>query len=257
MPDRERSTPKGGWLIFRLTLIAVILLALAALSMAAAGPAYRLELLALGDAFSMLRYGAYIAMGAAALGVVALVTAAMRRRLRPALVSGLVIIAAIALLAVPWLQLQRAQQVPPIHDITTDTEEPPAFDALVEAREAAPNAVEYPGEDTARQQREAYPEIQPLELDVSLSTAREAAQAEVLESGWDLVAVTDNTIEATATTTWFGFKDDVVISLTETEEGVRVDMRSASRLGRSDTGTNAARIEAYLQALEQRLASTE
>ncbi|WP_372614804.1 DUF1499 domain-containing protein [Halomonas sp.] len=236
-----------------MTLIGMILLLLAALSIAAAGPAYRLGLLPLGDAFSMLRYGAFIGLAAAAIGLVAMIMAAIAGRLGRLLSSGLLVVASLVIVAVPWLQVQKAQGVPPIHDITTDTRDPPAFQALVPAREAAPNAVDYPGEATARQQEEAYPEIQPRLLDAPLERVREAAQAEILESGWELVAVTDTILEATATTLWFGFKDDVVVRLTDTQEGVRVDMRSASRLGTSDVGTNAARIQAYLAALARRL----
>jgi uncharacterized protein (DUF1499 family) len=235
------------------TLIGMILLFLAALSTAAGGPAYRLGLLSLGEAFSMVRYGAFIGLAAAAIGLVAVIMAVIAGRLGRVLLSALVVIASLSIVAVPWLQMQKAQEVPAIHDITTDTLNPPAFQALATAREAAPNAVGYPGEATARQQEEAYPEIQPLLLDASLERVHEAAQAEILEAGWELVAVNETTLEATATTPWFGFKDDVVIRLTDTPEGVRVDMRSASRLGRGDMGTNAARIQATLAALERRL----
>lgn len=246
-------TRRGGRLPGAAALLALVLLVLAALLAVGAGPAYRLELLTLGNAFSTLRYGAYTAIGAAVTGLIALIVATLYRRPKPALVGGLVIVISAALVAVPWLHLQRAQQVPPIHDITTDIRNPPAFEALAVAREAAPNAVEYPGEATARQQREAYPDIQPLQLNASLSTVLDAAQAEARDAGWEVVAVSDDTIEATATTTWFGFKDDVVIRLSETQDGVRVDIRSASRVGRGDTGTNAARIRDYLEALARRL----
>ncbi|MGM0982699.1 MAG: DUF1499 domain-containing protein [Pseudomonadota bacterium] len=253
--DRITSGYRGRGLAFKLALAGGILALLAALSMAGAGPAYRTGVLSLSDAFSMLRYGAYIALAAAGLGLVGLLIAAFTRRTLAALLGGLVILAGLMLLAVPWMQLQQAHSVPPIHDITTDMQDPPAFEALVEAREAAPNAVEYPGEATARQQRDAYPAIQPLVLDVPFPEVQAAVEAEARDAGWEIAAVGDNRLEATATTTWFGFKDDVVIRLTETSDGVRVDMRSASRLGRSDVGTNAARIQAFLEALEQRLTS--
>lgn len=253
MRDHMASGHRGAGLAFKVTLAGGILAILAALSMAGAGPAYRAGLLALGDAFSMLRYGAFIALGAAGLGVVGLVMAAFTRRALPALLGGLVVLAGLVLVAVPWMQLQQAQAVPPIHDITTDMQDPPAFEALVAAREAAPNAVDYPGEATARQQREAYPDIQPLVLAAPLPEVLAAAEAAARDAGWEIAAVGDARLEATATTTWFGFKDDVVIRLTETPEGVRVDMRSASRLGASDVGTNAARIRAFLADLEHRL----
>lgn len=253
--DRMTSGHRGAGLAFKTALAGGILALLAALSLMGAGPAYRAGLLSLGDAFSMLRYGAFIALGAAGLGLVGLVIAAFTRRGLPALLGGLVILAGLVLVAVPWMQLQQARTVPPIHDITTDMQDPPAFDALATDREAAPNAVDYPGETTARQQREAYPDIQPLVLDAPLPEVLAAAEAEVRDAGWEIAAVGDARLEATATTTWFGFKDDVVIRLTETSDGVRVDMRSASRLGSSDVGTNAARIRTFLEDLAQRLAS--
>lgn len=143
--------------------------------------------------------------------------------------------------------------MPAIHDITTDTQTPPAFEALAEARQIAPNGVDYPGESTAQQQRAAYPNVRPLVIDETPQTVLAAAQAEAEEAGWRIARITGNRIEATATTRWFGFEDDVVIRLTEVDNGVQVDMRSASRLGASDVGTNAVRIEAFLSALEARL----
>ncbi|MDY7114877.1 DUF1499 domain-containing protein [Halomonas sp. SSL-5] len=248
-----RSGHRGAGLAFKVALVGGILALLAALSMAGAGPAYRTGLLTLGDAFSLLRYGAFVALGAAGLGLVGLIIAAFTRRARPALLGGLVILAGLGLVAMPWMQLQQARAVPPIHDITTDMQDPPAFEALVAPREAAPNAVDYPGEATARQQREAYPDIQPLVLAEPLDVVMAAAAAEAREAGWEIAVAGDARLEATATTLWFGFKDDVVIRLTEMPDGIRVDMRSASRLGASDVGTNAARIRAFMEALAQRL----
>jgi len=246
-------TRKGQGVAFKVAIAGGILAGLAALSMAAAGPAYRLEMLSLGEAFGLLRYGAFVALGAAGLGAVSLLIAAFTRRGLPALLAALVILAGLALVAVPWQQLQQARAVPPIHDITTDLEDPPAFEALIEARQAAPNAVAYPGEATAKQQREGYPALGPLTLEAPLSEVRAAMEAVAREAGWEIAAVRGDGLEATDTTLWFGFKDDVVIRLSETANGVRVDMRSASRLGTSDVGTNAARIRSTLEALEVRV----
>ena len=245
--------PRGGRWPAMLAWLSVGLLASGALLLAAAGPAYRLGLLSLGDAFGLLRYGAYAAAGAAGVGLIALIAAALCRQLHPALAGGLVIVAVAGMMTVPWVHWQRAQQAPPIHDITTDTDDPPAFEALVAAREAAPNAVDYPGEQTARQQREAYPDIGPLYLNVPPDIALSAAEAAALDQGWELADVSVGRIEAIATTTWFGFKDDVIIRLRETDDGIRVDVRSASRMGRGDMGANAARVRAYLASLERRV----
>jgi uncharacterized protein (DUF1499 family) len=66
----------------------------------------------------------------------------------------------------------------------------------------------------------------------------------IVESNPDL-----GRIEATDTTLWFGFKDDVVVRVTPKEQGSRIDVRSVSRVGRSDVGTNARRIERYLRRI--------
>jgi uncharacterized protein (DUF1499 family) len=250
---KSRRRPRGGRWLPRLAWFSLLVLLLAALLLAGAGPAYRLELLPLGSAFDMLRRGVYLSAGAATLGLLALIAATFCRRLQPALIGGAVVVATAAMLTVPWLHWQRAQTAPPIHDITTDTENPPAFETLAAAREAAPNAVEYPGESVARQQREAYPDIQPVILDVPLNLARDVAEAAALDMGWQLAHNSLTRIEATDTTTWFGFKDDIVIRLSEDDDGIRLDVRSASRMGRSDVGTNAARIRAYFEAVERRL----
>ncbi|MCE8021029.1 DUF1499 domain-containing protein [Halomonas sp. MCCC 1A11036] len=250
--NRQRRLRGGRWPA-RIAWLSVLLLLLAALLLAGAGPAYRLDLLPLGSAFGMLRRGIQITAGAAAVGLLALLVSTFCRRLQPALLGGLVVAAAAIMLAMPWLHWQRAQTAPPIHDITTDTENPPAFEALAAAREAAPNAVEYPGEAFARQQHEAYPDIEPLVLELPLGLARDVAEAAVLDLGWEIADNSLTRLEATDTTTWFGFKDDVSIRLTETGEGVRIDVRSASRLGRGDMGANAARIRDYFEAIERRL----
>lgn len=252
MTSSQRSRRGSRWPRL-LAWLGIWVVTVAALFVIGAGPAHRLELADLGTTFGLLRLGAYLALGGAVLGLITLVVASFCRRFRSALVGGLVLVAAAALVVVPWQLQQRAQQVPPIHDITTDTQDPPAFVTLASAREAAPNAVEYPGEATARQQHEAYPEIQPVILPLPLAEAREAAEATARDQGWEVVEVGATALEATATTPWFGFKDDVAIRLNEVEDGVRVDVRSASRVGRSDLGTNAARIRDYLAALRKRV----
>ncbi|SDK36834.1 DUF1499 domain-containing protein [Billgrantia gudaonensis] len=248
-----RPRPRGGRWPVAPAQLGFVLLVVAALMMGGAGPAYRLDLLPLGTAFDVLRLGAYVAVGAAALGLIAVLIATLCRRWKPAFAGLLVIAAVAAMLVGPWEMMHRAQRVPPIHDITTDTTNPPAFEALAEAREAAPNGVEYPGESFARRQRSAYPWVQPITLPLPLAEVRDAAEATAREMGWEIAAVEERHIEATATTRWFGFKDDVAIRLTPEDDGVRVDVRSASRLGQSDLGTNAGRIHDYLTALHARV----
>lgn len=249
MSIQSQSSPRGGnWPVIG-AWVAIFLLLLSALIMGLAGRAYRAEWVSLGTSFGMLRQGAQVAMGAGALGMITLVISGRFRRWRPATVGLLVALTVFVMVSVPMQMKHKAQSVPPIHDITTDLANPPAFVLLASAREQAPNEVDYPGLETARQQLAAYPDLKPVTLKIPLSKAMAAAEALVQSRGWELAGRTDRTLEATATTRWFGFRDDVVIRMTETEGGVRVDMRSASRVGKSDLGTNAARIQAFLEDL--------
>lgn len=144
------------------------------------------------------------------------------------------------------------QKYPPIHDITTDLEDPPEFEAIVELRADAPNPPEYIGEETPEIQREHYPDIQPLVLDVSLDSAFHRALDAAQQTSWQIVNVdsTRRIIEGTHKLAWYGFKDDVVIRVDTTDGGSKIDMRSKSRMGRGDIGVNAHRIRGYMELLE-------
>lgn len=139
--------------------------------------------------------------------------------------------------------------VPPIHDISTDLENPPAFTAAQAERKPGENDLEHGGESLARAQQRAYPDIEPL----MTTLPRDAAFAKSLETakelGWEILATdqAEGRIEAYDETTFFGFRDDVVIRITATESGSRVDLRSVSRVGQSDLGANAARIRRFRQ----------
>jgi uncharacterized protein (DUF1499 family) len=109
------------------------------------------------------------------------------------------------------------------------------------------NPVEYGGAEVAANQRAVHPEVQPIitELPQDQAFARALQVAE--DMGWDIVAQNASTgvIEAVDTTTFFRFKDDVVIRARPNGQGSRVDLRSRSRVGLSDLGKNAARIMEY------------
>jgi len=159
---------------------------------------------------------------------------------------------------IPFSQLQSAQSVPPIHDISTDLKNPPQFVDILPLRKNAPNPPEYAGQETAEQQREAYPKLETLVLELPLERVYEAAQKASENLGWDLVSANlegeQARIEATDTTLWFGFKDDVVVRLQTVEQGTRVDVRSKSRVGKGDVGKNAERINEFLTRLKRSLA---
>jgi len=140
---------------------------------------------------------------------------------------------------------------PPIHDISTDTASPPEFVAVVELRGPTDNPPEYSGDETARLQLEAYPDIETIVLLDPPSFVFETALEVAEDMGWEIVASNANEgrIEATATTPWVGFKDDVVIRIRADGPETRVDVRSKSRVGRGDMGVNAKRIRAFRDRL--------
>ncbi|MBJ39087.1 MAG: hypothetical protein CMD83_11585 [Gammaproteobacteria bacterium] len=143
--------------------------------------------------------------------------------------------------------------VPPIHDITTDTADPPTFGAVLPLRVDAPNDVEYGQPDLtaaemANLQRQAYPAVKTLRSDLPAEGALDRAEAVLREQGLEIVGRDAMRVEATATTFWFGFKDDVVVRVRGVDGGSLVDVRSVSRVGRSDLGANARRIEGFLAA---------
>jgi uncharacterized protein (DUF1499 family) len=148
--------------------------------------------------------------------------------------------------------------VPPIHDVTTDTEDPPPFVAILPLRADASNPPAYGGEKVAAQQHAAYPAIRPVSAPLPPEQTFEAAVATVQEQGWEIVAAVpaEGRIEATDTTFWWGFKDDVVIRIRPEGSGSRLDIRSKSRVGIGDFGVNAARVEAFLEDFEPRVAGS-
>ncbi len=244
---------RGGRWATNLTLAAAAVVLVSLALIAGAGPAYRVGILPLGTAFDALRLGVLVAAVGSGLALIALSGLVRHRRFGSLPIALGALVVGLGSSAIPYMHWQQAQHAPPIHDITTDTGDPPAFRALAEARERAPNAVDYPGEETARLQRAAYPDIEPLYLAATPDAVRAAAETTVLAHGWEPAAVERDRLEATAVTTWFGFRDDVVIRLREVDGGTRVDVRSASRLGRGDAGANAARIRAFLRELELEL----
>ena len=230
---------------------------LAGAALVLAGPGYRFGLLDLGTAFLLLRIAAYVGVAAMLLALIGLVLAWRRGTALGLALAALVVGA--AAVGLPWWLRQQASAVPPIHDITTDPTDPPEFVAIRPLRAAAPNPVDYAGEETALQQRQAYPELRPVALDLAPDAAYEAALDAAEAMDWELVAQDPGAgrIEATATTAWFGFKDDVVIRVRAADGGSRIDVRSKSRIGQSDLGTNAGRIRSFIGELKDRLASTD
>lgn len=213
--------------------------------------------------FDMLRfvnsYAAWVAVLSLGAGFI-LLAASRLPAARGAKKLGLLAICAALAAGLAWVVPQTyrpAEGTPPIHDITTDTANPPAFVDVLPLRGPGTNPTEYGTSDNMTPERQAelqanaYPDIQPVIINASEEEVFQRALAAVDRLGWELVAQVpgEGRIEATDTTFWFRFKDDVVIRIQATDNGTRVDARSTSRVGVSDVGKNAARLREFFETL--------
>jgi uncharacterized protein (DUF1499 family) len=161
----------------------------------------------------------------------------------------------LALLAYPSYLGYRATKLPAIFDITTDATNPPRFEVLTRLRPRGRS--DYSGQATAELQRKAYPDIAPLQLTVPPKLAYDAALAIVTKRKWLLVDSRApapgraGAIEAVARTPIMGFREDVAIRVGTQGAGARIDVRSASRFGMHDLGSNASRIRALLEEIDE------
>jgi uncharacterized protein (DUF1499 family) len=230
-----------------LVIIAVIFLGSIAWFLIAAPQGY----IGYRTAFESLRSLAWVGVAGTVVSATAFL---LHRRLR---ISPIAPVIATLAFAVPVGIMIANEATPPpgefINDITTDLENPPRFSAVIPLRPAGSNPIEYGGAAVAARQREAYPDIAPIfsELGPEAAFQRAFETAEAL--GWEIISgdLQSGIIEAIDTTRFFRFKDDIVIRITQDASGSRVDLRSRSRIGRSDLGKNAKRILAFAEAYSQ------
>jgi hypothetical protein len=219
--------------------ITLTLAVLAVLLLVISGPGTRVGLWPFRVGFGMFAGAMLVGLAAAGAAIVGLVLPLRRARSVALLLAALVLGAASA--AVPLDYVRRVQTLPYINDISTDTERPPQFSPPKTYESHFPEL-----------QRIGYPNLAPLEVPLPQKQAFARAAEIARGYGWEITALDESAgrIEAVATTRWFGFKDDVVIRITSAGAGSRVDMRSKSRLGRSDVGANASRIEDFLARMQ-------
>lgn len=162
-----------------------------------------------------------------------------------------------AVLAYPAYLAYQYRRLPPIHDITTDPIDPPRFEALARLRNGdGANTAVYAGLYSAEQQRHAYPDIEPVQLEIPVDRAYAIALRLVNKHKWLVIDERApqatrriGTIEAVARTPIMGFREDVAIRVAPDGEDSRVDIRSSSRYFESDLGSNAARITKFVDEL--------
>jgi uncharacterized protein (DUF1499 family) len=217
----------------------------------ASGPGTRLGLWPWQTGLSLVKWAAYTGM-AGAVGAVALIGLMVVPRWRARPWVPLVALAyALVAFVPPLLLLEQAKKAPPIHDITTDPFDPPVFNALLPVRKLSPNGADYGGMAIAKQQQQGYPDIKSLIVKAPPAETLQRAIDAARKCGWEVVSsdAPSGRIEATDTTTWFGFKDDIVVRVRPDPAGSRVDVRSVSRVGESDVGANAKRVREFLSRL--------
>lgn len=230
---------KWTWRIARATLVAALLVLLA-------GPLMAWGLLGWQAGLGMFVMAALLA----GIGGVFCLIALFRKRGS----IGVVIAAAagIAALAIPASIIVAGRAYPPINDISTDTANPPAFEAITaETRGPGTAPVTYDPAFAAIQAK-GYPALAGIVVADPPAAAFDKALAAAKAKGWEIVATdaASGRIEATDTVPWWGFKDDIVVRLTPEGTGTRVDVRSKSRVGKGDLGVNAQRIKDFLAALQ-------
>jgi hypothetical protein len=179
----------------------------------------------------------------------------------------------LALIAYPAYLGIKAYRLPAIYDITTDPIDPPRFDAIARLRPRDANPITYAGLYAAEQQHAAYSDIEPDLTDSTAQESYDAAMKVITKRKWRIVdarqpqggqpvanarapqpAIRDGVIEAIARTPIMGFRDDVVVRIRATSDGARIDVRSASRYGRHDFGTNASRVRNLISDIDDVLA---
>ena len=230
--------------------ILVSLVSLSAfLLVALPGPLYKYGVVDLGTAFTGFKFGVFAGIAALILLVLQIIFKRKTVTLGSTIMALLLSTIAIA---IPLSMLNKGKSVPPIHDISTDLVNPPEFVAIAPLRADAPNPVEYAGVEVATQQRAAYPELQTLNYTQSKSELVEASKQVIDHLGWQLVNIDadQGIVEATDRTMWFGFKDDVIVRITDKGSERLVDIRSKSRVGGSDLGKNAERIHDFTEELD-------
>jgi uncharacterized protein (DUF1499 family) len=248
--DETLTRRRPGGIGTRAAQLGFVLALLAVLAAACSGFGYQLGLWHFRTGFLILRWAFFGALAAAALSLLGLLAAKFSRgALLPGL-TGLVV--ALAFAYVPWQWKQTVDSLPYIHDITTDTDNPPEFVAAAALRKEGDHPITYDGPEIASLQKSAYPDLAPLVTQAPKDKVFEAAKATLIAMGLKLSDADPaaGRIEATQKTFWYGFTDDVVVRVEQTPEGTQVDVRSKSRVGRSDLGQNAKRIRLFLAKLK-------
>ncbi|GER06302.1 hypothetical protein GCM10007972_00410 [Iodidimonas muriae] len=241
---------------------ALLLAFFALLLMLVPGPLVKADALPFRTAFDVMRRAFYLAAGLGVVSFIALLIATSRANGRTVIrLSGALVLCLIVVSALYMMRRDAASHVP-IHDVTTDLIDPPRFTVITPRIENPLIVPDRGRKDLAAvppdvrwriYHKEAYGTLAPLFLDSSVEDTMARARQAARKMGWEIAhfSVADGRLEATDTTSWFGFKDDIVVRIRMEKGQSRVDVRSVSRIGISDLGANAKRVRHFLETLSQ------
>ncbi|HSZ75511.1 MAG TPA: DUF1499 domain-containing protein [Rhizomicrobium sp.] len=211
--------------------------------------------------FRILRWGVYVGLGGVAFGALWVLIAIMRGAGAGARYGVIGFLGSLATVAIPVYDAAVTTILPPIHDISTDMEHAPQFEAVLPLRMGAENSPIYDGSrkvtfdgktmNVSAMQHRYYGDLKAIAILVKPPKLYWHAFFVVKRMGWHLVAFDPARyrIEATATSPFFGFTDDIVIRVEPSGEGARLDIRSESRMGETDYGVNAGHIRSFARAM--------
>lgn len=218
--------------------------------------AHRLSLVATVDLFVMAGVVGSLAILALLLAGLGYRALWIRGDRAGASASGGVFFALLCLAPMGWL-LYQVVTLPPLHDISTDLDDPPFFAMSNRSVELSGNRLADLPADTARLQQAAYPAVLARRYDEPVDIVVGAALSVIKERGWPLVAQTgslgsagDTFIDTRYYSYITGFTHSLVLRITDETGSSYVDMRSASHFGRHDFGTNARLVERFLRDLD-------
>lgn len=205
--------------------------------------AFRLDILHFGVIFQSL----IVAVGVAALALLLSLIALCVPKTPKTAKTFVALVLALVLTILPLNAARKAQNVPPIHDISTNLDDPPQYEYILKLRRESDNSLDSDPK-VHNLQREHYPDITSYVVDVPPTKAFAQSLSLAILAGWDIVHTDSDSgkIEATALTALFGFSDDIVLRVRPHNDGSVLDIRSASRIGVSDLGVNARRIRMFL-----------
>lgn len=247
--------------------LAIALAILGPLVFVIAALGYRIRLFSLKTSLLTLsqKVGPFVMVAGIVVALASIVLSIMVKPKKGLIISLVAMLVPTIGLLKTWSIGNSVASLPFIHDITTDTEDPPQFtQTIIDLRNQTENVntLDYfekkdPKSDTlvSVQQSKHYPNIRTLPRSEAPEAVFGEAEAIIKSIGWEIVTIDPENwiIEATDTTFWYGFKDDVVIRIRPSKNGGSlIDMRSVSRIGGSDLGANAERLTMLMEGLEEK-----